>query len=290
LPQGRWQPVDIGTQRLIPDFFSSSPFPDLMNISGILLAGMVGLFALAMGYVVIFVLYQRRIISRDLEKQKLETELETDYQRKLLHAMIDSQEAERKRIAHDLHDEIGTLLSTSRLYFNQLSPGRAEEQLTLVSGKLNLLFDEMMGNIRRISHDLRPVILENLGLTEAIENIRHKLMEGGLAFDFTYTCTISLTREAELILYRIIQELINNTLKHAQASCISLRMEEEGDQLNITYSDNGIGFTRVEALTGLGLRSIESRLSLMETSLQIMKPEQGAQFLIRIPVHQIMKR
>jgi signal transduction histidine kinase len=257
-----------------------------MNISGILLAGMVGLFALAMGYVVIFVVYQRRIISRDLEKQKLET----DYQRKLLHAVIDSQEAERKRIAHDLHDEIGTLLSTSRLYFNQLSPGRAEEQLTLVSGKLNLLFDEMMSNIRRISHDLRPVILENLGLTEAIENIRHKLMEAGIAFDFTYTGTISLSREAELILYRIIQELINNTLKHAQASRIVLQMEEDGDRLNITYSDNGVGFTRAEASAGLGLKSIESRLSLMETSLQIMKPEQGAQFLIRIPVYQIMKR
>ena len=70
--------------------------------------------------------------------------MESHYQKELLRSVIDSQEKERNRIAHDLHDEIGALLTTSRLYFNQLSPGRAEEQLQQVSSKMNLLFDEMI--------------------------------------------------------------------------------------------------------------------------------------------------
>jgi signal transduction histidine kinase len=137
---------------------------------------------------------------------------------------LHNQEAKRKRIAHDLHDEIGALLTTSRLYFNQLSPGHAEEQLKIVSNKINLLFDEMMTNIRRISHDLRPVILENLGLTEAIESIRDKLTEAGIDFNFTHQLTFRMTSEAELILYRIVQELVNNSLKHANARYIDLSM------------------------------------------------------------------
>lgn len=247
-----------------------------MKASGILLGGMIGLFALALGYILIFVLYQRRMISKDLQQQKLEN----DYQKKLLQSAIDNQEAERKRIAHDLHDEIGALLTTSRLYFNQLSPGHAEEQLKNVSHKVNLLFDEMMTNIRRISHDLRPIILENLGLIEAIEGIRDKLTDAGIDFHFTHQFTFIMTREAELILYRIIQELVNNTLKHAKASRIDLSMEMQGDQLQLIYADNGIGFTSQYKPNGLGLKSIESRLSLMEASMQVDAPQQGVRFII----------
>jgi signal transduction histidine kinase len=247
-----------------------------MKASGILLGGMIGLFALALGYIVIFVLYQRRMISKDLQQQKLEN----DYQKKLLQSAIDNQEAERKRIAHDLHDEIGALLTTSRLYFNQLSPGHAEEQLKIISHKVNHLFDEMMANIRRISHDLRPIILENLGLIEAIEGIRDKLTETGVDFHFTHQFTFRMTRDAELILYRIIQEFVNNTLKHAKASRIDLSMEMQGDQLKLIYADNGIGFTSSTKPNGLGLKSIESRLSLMEASMQVNTSQQGVRFII----------
>lgn len=249
-----------------------------MKASGILLGGMIGLFALSLGYILIFVLYQRRMISKDLLQQKLEN----DYRKKLLQSAIDNQEAERKRIAHDLHDEIGALLTTSRLYFNQLSPGHAEEQLKTISHKVNLLFDEMMTNIRRISHDLRPVILENLGLKEAIEGMRDKLTEAGVEFHFTHQFTFRMTREAELILYRIIQELVNNTLKHAKASRIDLSMEVRGEQLQLLYADDGIGFTPSAKQNGLGLKSIESRLSLMDGAMQVATPQQGIRYFIYI--------
>jgi len=253
-----------------------------MNATSILLVGMLGLFLLALGYVIIFVSYQRRMIARDLEKQKLEL----DHQKQLLQAAIDNQEVERKRIAHDLHDEIGALLTTSRLYFNQLSPGRAEQQLEMVSHKINLLFDEMMTNIRRISHDLRPVVLENLGLIEAIEGIRDKLTNTGLDFIFTHHFTFRMAREAELILYRIIQELVSNTVKHAGASHITLSINEYGDQLHFEYADDGIGFEPTEK-TGLGLKSIESRLSLIEASMQVARLQQGISFSLYLDINKL---
>jgi signal transduction histidine kinase len=253
-----------------------------MNISGILLAGMIGLFVMALGFIIIFILYQRRMISKDLEKQKMEN----DYQRKLLQAAINNQEAERKRIAHDLHDEIGTLLSTSRLYFNQLSPGQAEKQLNVVGDKINALFDEMMLNIRRISHDLRPIVLENFGLAEAIEGIGHKLIDAGLRFQVIYQLTFKMPHEAELILYRIIQELVSNTLKHAKATGIELSLTEKDGKACLAYMDNGIGFD-TSARNGLGLKSIESRLSLLNASMQPTKPKKGTHFLVYINITQL---
>lgn len=243
-----------------------------------MLAGMTGLFSLALGYVVIFVLYQRRMVSRDLEQQKRENE----YQKNLLQSAIEGQEAERKRIAHDLHDDIGALLTTSRLYFNQLSPGHAEEQLQMVRNKVNMLFDEMIVNIRRISHDLRPVILESLGLTEAIESMRHSLQEAGVDFNFTHQLTCKITSEAELMLYRIVQEFINNTLKHAHASAIELLIETRGDLLYMDYKDNGVGLGAVPPAYGLGFKSIATRLSLMGSALEVASLSKGVHFLIRI--------
>jgi signal transduction histidine kinase len=250
-----------------------------MNLSGILLGGMVGLFVLALGFVLIFMIYQRRMIAKDLLQQRREN----DYQRNLLRAVIESQEAERKRIAHDLHDEVGALLSTSRLYFNQLQPGHAEEQLTIVGDKVNLLFTEMMGNIRRISHDLRPVVLENLGLKEAIESIRQKVCDAGIQFELTYSLSVIIQKEFELHLFRIVQELISNTVNHAGADAISLRLEEYDRRIVLSYSDNGIGFPTKKA-TGLGLKSIESRLSLMKATMEITHPEKGVCFLVMIPL------
>jgi len=256
-----------------------------MSTYSILLAGMTGLFALAMGYVVIFILYQRRMIARDLERQKLET----DHQKKMLQAIIENQEAERKRVAHDLHDEVGALLTASKLYFNQLSPGRAEEQLVVISGKVNLLFDEMMTSIRRISHDLRPIVLENFGLLEAIEDVQQKVGASGIAVDFTHQLTFSIHRDGEVMLYRIIQELISNTLKHARASRIAIHMEEFSDRMELVYSDDGIGFQSLGAHQGLGLKSIESRLSLLEGNLQRKQTAKGVHLVIQIPKNNIKK-
>ena len=220
---------------------------------------------------------------KNLYKQLLEKEaLEKKYQQELLRSSIEVQELERKRIAHDLHDEIGALLTTSRLYFNQLRPGHAEERLTQISEKINFLFDEMIYNVRRISHDLRPIILENLGIIEAIEDIKNKLIDAGMAFNFQHQLSIVLKKESELLLYRIIQELIGNTLKHANANTINIEIKCEQNLLLLRYIDDGIGFNSSKVKFGLGIKSIESRLKLIDGEMKILASEKGVHFLFEI--------
>lgn len=220
---------------------------------------------------------------KNLYKQLLEKEaLEKKYQQELLRSSIEVQELERKRIAHDLHDEIGALLTTSRLYFNQLKPGQAEERLTQISEKINFLFDEMIYNVRRISHDLRPIILENLGIVEAIEDIRNKLMDAGMVFNFEHQFSFELKKESELLLYRIIQELIGNTLKHAQAKSISIEMKTEQNLFLMRYQDDGVGFNSSKAKFGLGIKSIESRLKLIDGEMKILACKKGVHFLFEV--------
>lgn len=225
---------------------------------------------------------------KNLYRQMLEQEeLKTKYQLDLLRSSIEVQEAERKRIAYDLHDELGVLLTTSRLYFNQLRPGRAEEQLEQISGKMNLLFDEMMATIRRISHDLRPVVLENLGLVEAIDSLREKISASGIHFNFSHHIMHTLSKEAELNLYRIIQELISNTLKHASASTIFIDMKEDAHRFYLNYSDDGIGLSTARSKTGLGMKSIESRLNLLHAKMQLMEPVKGVHFFVEIDIKKL---
>lgn len=220
-----------------------------------------------------------------LEKE----ELEKKYHHDLLRSSIEVQEVERKRIAHDLHDEIGAMLTTSRMYFNQISPGQAEEQLKQVSHKMNYLFDEMLANIRRISHDLRPVVLENLGLKIAIESTCEKLGEAGITCHFSCDLPNNISKEAELLLYRMIQELIGNTIKHAKASniWIDLLMEDE-NTLKLHYKDDGIGFKQTGVVHGLGLKSIASRLSILGGKLNILASEKGISIVMEMDIQNIV--
>lgn len=254
------------------------PAPELNFLTALLpLVSIV--FIIAIGVVLLNQHFRKNLYKQMLEKE----ELEKKYHYDLLCSSIETQEVERKRIAHDLHDEIGALLTTSRMYFNQLSTGQAEERLEQVSNKMNFLFDEMMANIRRISHDLRPVVLENLGLVQAINSLGEKLVESGMGFYFTHQVSFEMTTRSELILYRIIQELIGNTLKHAHAKNIRIEMKEDENTFHFIYSDDGIGFSHNEVRHGLGLKSIESRLKLLDGKMQLEEsPINGSCFLIDI--------
>ncbi len=175
------------------------------------------------------------------------------------------------------------------MYISQLSPGHAEERLAEVSDKVAVLFDRNDASHPMISHDLRPVILENLGLIEAIESLHEKLEEAGLLFYFTHELPCRLNRDAELVLYRVIQELISNTLKHAHAENIYLSTKVKGSCLHMVYKDDGVGLRQTDdASRGLGLKSIESRLKLLNSSMSIANQNTGACFSIEIDIDKLI--
>lgn len=248
---------------------------DLENTSvlELLLVGMLGMFVLALGVVFFFMTYQKRLLKQQNDHQQKEA----DYQQQLLRANLLSQEKERSRIGKDLHDEVGAMLTTSKLYFRHLKQDAPKEKFSELKAKVFDLLDGTIASVRRVSHDLRPVVLETLGLEEAIANIRDELNTSSeIKVEFTSDLSGVMDKEYQLNWYRIIQELVNNTLKHAEANCIEIGMVGKGDQLKTTYIDNGIGISQsAQSKRGLGFSNIESRLSLMNGALHFKESDNG---------------
>ncbi len=237
-----------------------------------MLSGMLGMFILSLGVIFFFMAYQRKI----LKQQKEHQEKEAEYQQELLRANFQSQERERNRIGKDLHDEVGALLTTTKLYFQHLDPKTAPERFTEVKAKAFSLLEESMSTVRRVSHDLRPVVLERLGLVEAILNVVDKINSSDqVEVIFEHALSTEPTGEDALNWYRIIQELFNNTLKHAGATIITLNLKNQQDELILVYKDNGKGFSEDSDIKhGLGLQNIRSRVSLMGGSVEFKEEVQ----------------
>ncbi len=189
---------------------------------------------------------------------------------RLFNAVIETEEKERKKFAEDLHDELGPHLSGIRLYINSLEdpdtdPERKDEIIKL----LDTLIKEAIDKTRTISNQLMPSILTDYGLLKALDsfctrinnthviNINLSVNDTGVQFDKT----------SEVVIYRIIIELINNTIKHARANNIDIDFIERENKINVMYSDDGIGFdlnSKLEQKTGLGLNNILSRLKTID--------------------------
>ncbi len=241
------------------------------------LAAMLGMFLLALGVVFFFLAYQRRIIKQQKEHQAKEAE----YQQQLMRANLLSQEKERNRIGKDLHDGVGAMLTTAKLYFRHLDQDVAPEKFTELKEKAFGLLEETMVSVRRVSHDLRPVVLERLGLVEAIANTVDQINQAGeIRIEFRHSEEAEPDKEYQLNWYRIIQELITNTLKHAGATVIHIDLTGTADQLQVVYQDDGVGLTRgEEPRSGLGIQNIESRLGLMGGTLEFLEKEGSGIYL-----------
>ena len=232
---------------------------------GIIIYGMLGMFILALGVVFFFLTYQKRLF----KQQQAHQQKEAEHQQQLLRANFLSQEKERSRIGKDLHDEVGAMLTTSKLYFQHLNQQVNEEKFEEIKAKTMGLLDETMTSVRRVSHDLRPVVLERLGLVEAITNMVDQLNASEqIQVSFHANSNVAIHKEFALNWFRIIQELLNNTLKHAKHIDVHLRTVSNAIVLN--YADDGIGLPKNgKVMTGLGMQNIESRLNLMNGQLEI---------------------
>ncbi|WP_109298809.1 sensor histidine kinase [Aquimarina sp. AU474] len=240
----------------------------------IIIIGMGVIFLLSLSVIIFFIVYQRRLLAQQKERQKLEF----DYQKELLKTSILSQEEERSRIAKELHDDVGAMLTTSKLYFGQITPALPLDEFNEITLKMNGFLNEMIRSVRHISQDLRPVVLEKLGLIEALQSLGQTINDSGkIKVFFKNNTTNSIRKSRELNIYRIIQELITNTLKHANASIIKIELKNENDALVILYQDNGKGLDKQEVLhkKGLGLKNIESRLSVLSGNINFLTTAKG---------------
>lgn len=234
-------------------------------------------------------LYYRYNKNQRLAKYKI-VNLEKQQKLMALDYMVQGQEEERKRIAQDLHDGLGGLLSTARL---QIQNVQAEikklGEMNLLS-EAELMIDNACSEVRRISHDMMPGALMDLGLIDALEDLAAKAMsEYPILISITHNLEdVTLIDKTKVQLYRIFQEMMNNTLKHAEASNINIDLLANKTHLTIQYKDDGKGFDGSvdQSKAGLGLKNIESRVRYL-SGIQncISGLGQGVLFDINIPLN-----
>ncbi len=220
-------------------------------------------------------------------KQFQETEIQQ--QKQLLNAVIDSQESERKRIGQDLHDEIGGTLSAMKLMLGALKQqGLISEDNIL---PVKELIDKMIKDVRHISHDLSPPGLAMFGLYTTIEAFVSLINNTGkIEIEIEHDPYVEerlLAERTELALFRVITQLIANSLKHAEATHINLTFKPTDKQLEITYSDNGKGFdvAILNERKGIGMQNIVSRLQMVDATYTLeTSPGKGFKISINCPL------
>jgi two-component system NarL family sensor kinase len=242
------------------------------DIRLLLVVGIAAMFLLFATILLIFIFTQRK----KLQYQQSLHSLKESQQLQLIEASVRSEETERHRIAEQLHNEVGALLSSAKLHLHTIHFREDDNYNLSLYHKGSELIDESIRKVRGISHSLHSHILQSFGLNEAIKHFVEKLVGGSLitattALDYTYKTT-SLP-QSDISIYRIIQELLNNILKHAHATEIHITSKYENENLTFNIVHNGTGLTQelFEEVRynsdGMGLRNIQNRINLLKAGL-----------------------
>lgn len=218
--------------------------------------------------------------------------------RRLLHrqqvsAEIEAVEKDRKRIAADLHDELGPLLTGIKLQLSNMPvENNAKEDADIICRHINSMHDSLLN----ITHDLLPNALEQNGLLQTIgEFVGEVELQSSVSVTYqAATVAETLVRQQDKVhIYRIVTELVQNTIKHAEANCIDLRIDASRDKLYLFYSDDGNGFNLKKDLVnkrGLGLKNIHSRVEMLQGQMMLNTAYgKGVHFEISIPVYEQYK-
>jgi two-component system NarL family sensor kinase len=238
------------------------------------------------GFIILFVVfYQKKMIQEQLKRQQLEL----DFQQRMMEAALESQENERRRLAADLHDSVGGMLSTIRVGLTTIAK-QIPNPTSIDQAKQ--MIDDTINSVRRISLDLMPSTLEKFGLVPALKEICERFQSGALIpVNFQENGELKfIDQKRELKIFRIVQELINNAIKHAQATAIHVSIHAADDEVSIQVEDNVIGFdpalmhTLTQSGKGLGLYNMTNRARLLAANLDFDKHvKKGSKIILTIP-------
>lgn len=245
------------------------------KVSTVLFLGTLGMLVLTISLVIFIIFHQRRVIRFQNKLQQMEQ----DQQKILLNASIKLQEEERQRLAADLHDDAGPLLATARLYLNENLVNQDKSTQLQSIFQARQIIDDTIQLIRNISHSLMPPTLKNFGLESAVNDLFQKISGSGSinASSRFHEYKDRLKAEKELVIFRIVQELINNILKHSSASFIHLTQNVHGDKFYLRIHHDGRGIVQADfdklnrSTVGLGLKNISSRLRVVQGNINFEK-------------------
>jgi len=241
------------------------------NIKLLVLVGISVMLLLFVSFLLIFISTQRR----KFKYHKYIQQLHETQQNLLIEAAVKSEESERLRIAEALHDEVGTLLSSSKLHFQNIQLNEDDPHNVPLYTKGQELMDEAIARIRGMSHNLHSSILQEFGLFEAIRHFIQQIMDEHLAEATTaLDCRPSeYLGENEISVYRMVQELVNNLIKHAKPKKIHISCVNMDNWLVLTIFHNGKGLTQEEferlkfQQNSIGFKLIQNRLILLKGKL-----------------------
>lgn len=243
--------------------------------------------------VVLLVLYQRQsaVISNKNEqiKQKEIDELLQKQELASLDAMLEGQEKERKRIAEDLHDRIGSQLAAVKLNMEALEgkveDGQAQNQAQF--SRTYGMLDDLVDEVRKLSHDMVSGVLMKFGLEEAVRELAGRISASGkMGVEVrVHNLDERVSGKVEIAVYRMVQELLANVLKHARASEISISLTRQNGNLNVLVEDNGVGFDPKRIKKGMGLDNVNKRAATLNGSAIIdSKTGRGTTVILDIPL------
>lgn len=238
---------------------------------------------LSIGLIIFFYYSRKRIIKNELEKK----DLELHFQQQQLYAVLVTQEEERKRIAQDLHDDISAKLNIVSLNSHLLNrPNLTISETEEITANIVNLTAKALESTRRIAHDLLPPVLDKFGLHAGIEELCADfnssksvkvVYENNIAFN-------SADKSKHLHVFRVLQELMNNSLRHGLATQINIAFSQEEMLTVCNYSDNGCGFdaSDVQNQHGLGMKNISSRINFLKGVIKIhSEPKKGVQVIFK---------
>ncbi len=248
--------------------------------------GIISFFFLA----IIFFLWKyakdQKLIAKEKEinyQSKIQI-IEKEKEIQIMKAIIDSEEAERKRIARDLHDGIGSRLSALKMQLNAMQTHASNKSnLKLASDSLTTSITEL----RQTAFNLVPETLLKLGLELALKDLCHSMRNENVIIEFiSNEIKVDISESNQITIFRIIQELISNALKHSNCTEIIVDCSQNEDLFLITVEDNGTGFNAQERanFSGLGLKNITSRINLLNGNLDVQSSPNGTTYNIELQI------
>ncbi len=235
---------------------------------------------------------QLKLSENNLIQQQSIEKIKSEAQTKIINATIDGKESERKQIAEILHDNVSALLSSANMHlsatkkqFNDDTPQEIEKTQAIIL--------EASQKVRDLSHNLISSILLKFGLEYALKDIVKKYSNSQLKFNISANNINRYHQDFEIKIFNIIQELINNILKHSKASVAQIIITQKKQQLSVIVNDNGIGFYTLSPNTkntGIGLNQIEARVQMMNGKFNIVSEKnKGTNVFINVPIQQQKK-
>lgn len=200
----------------------------------------------------------------------------------LLRAIVETEERERSRIAEDLHDELGQLLSGVKLQVSALERFAGDEMATEVKS-IKATLDDGMTELRRVVRNLVPRGIERNGLAAALDDMCARFNQSGqgTAVRFVQTGEVPLDQAGQKILYRMAQELVNNAVKHAYANSIDVTLRTDKNDVELAVQDDGRGYDTRAVTSGYGLQNVHNRAKLLGGAVHYTSTRRGTVATVR---------